>query len=61
VTQLIAKHPQFADRVQSALADAKHSADDAVYLPLASRANFGTALLDAKTAQPFAVLPLDSF
>ena len=61
VSQLIAKHPQFADRVQRALADAKHSVEDTVYLPLASRANFGTALLDATTAHPFAVLPLDSF
>ena len=61
VTQLIAKHPPFADQVQRTLSEAKHGVNDTVYLPLASRANFGTALIDASTAQPFAVLPLDSF
>ena len=61
VSQLLSKYPQFADRVQSAMVDARHGVDDTVYLPLASRANFGTALLDAKTAQAFAVLALDSF
>ena len=61
VSQLLSKYPQFADRVQGALADAKHGVDNTVYLPLASRANFGTVLLDATTAQPLAALPLDSF
>jgi ribosome biogenesis GTPase len=39
----------------------RRSADDTVYLPLVSRTTFGTALLDAKTAQPLALLALDSF
>jgi len=47
--------------LQKALADHHRSIDNTVYLPLASRAGFGTALLDASTAQPVALLPLDSF
>ena len=47
--------------VARALADHHRSMDNTVYLPLASRAGFGTALLDATTAQPVAFLPLDSF
>ncbi len=61
VSHLIAKAPQFAGPLRRALTDAKHNLDDTVYLPLVSRVNFGTALLDAKSAQPLAVLPLDSF
>ena len=61
VSQLMAKAPQFAQPVLRALTNAKHQVDDAVYMPLVSRANFGTVLLDAQTAKPLAVLPLDSF
>ena len=58
---LTAKNPAFAAPVRQALADLRRSADDTVYLPLVSRTSFGTALLDAKTAQPLALLALDSF
>ena len=61
VAQLISKTPAFAAPLQRALAQAGRSEADTVYLPLASRASFGTALLDAKTGQPVALLPLDSF
>ena len=61
VSQLISKTPAFAAPLQRALAQAGRSEADTVYLPLASRASFGTALLDAKTGQPVALLPLDSF
>jgi hypothetical protein len=58
---LLAAQPAFAAPLQQALADHHRSMDNTVYLPLASRAGFGTALLDATTAQPVALLPLDSF
>ena len=58
---LMAAQPAFAAALQQALADHHRSMDNTVYLPLASRAGFGTALLDATTAQPVALLPLDSF
>ena len=61
VSQLISKTPAFAAPVQRALAQAQRSEADTVYLPLASRSSFGTVLLDAKTGQPVALLPLDSF
>jgi hypothetical protein len=61
VAALMAAHPAFAAPLQQTLADHHRSMDNTVYLPLASRAGFGTALLDAATAQPAAFLPLDSF
>ena len=61
VAALMAAQPAFAAPLQQALADHHRSMDNTVYLPLASRAGFGTALLDATTAQPVAFLPLDSF
>jgi len=61
VAALMAAQPAFATPLQKALADHHRSIDNTVYLPLASRAGFGTALLDATTAQPVALLPLDSF
>jgi hypothetical protein len=61
VAALMAAQPAFAAPLQQALADHHRSMDNTVYLPLASRAGFGTALLDATTAQPVALLPLDSF
>ena len=61
VAALMAAQPAFAAALQQALADHHRSMDNTVYLPLASRAGFGTALLDATTAQPVAFLPLDSF
>lgn len=61
VSQLISKTPAFAAPLRLALAQAKRSEADTAYLPLAGRASFGTALLDAKTGQPVALLPLDSF
>ena len=61
VAVLMAAQPAFAAPLQKALADLHRSTDNTVYLPLASRAGFGTALLDAATAQPVAMLPLDSF
>ena len=61
VAALMAAQPAFAAPLQKALADHHRSIDNTVYLPLASRAGFGTALLDATTAQPVAFLPLDSF
>lgn len=61
VAALMAAQPAFAAALQQALADHHRSMDNTVYLPLASRAGFGTALLDATTAQPVALLPLDSF
>jgi len=61
VAALMAAQPAFAVPLQQVLADHHRSIDNTVYLPLASRAGFGTALLDATTAQPVALLPLDSF
>jgi hypothetical protein len=61
LSQLIDKNPAFSDPLRRALAKAQRSTRDTVYLPLASRTRYGTALLDAKTAQPIALLPLDSF
>ena len=61
VAALMAAQPAFAASLQQALADSHRTVDNTVYLPLASRAGFGTALLDATTAQPVAFLPLDSF
>ena len=61
VAALMAAQPAFAAPLQQALADHNRSIDNTVYLPLASRAGFGTALPDATTAQPVALLPLDSF
>ncbi len=61
VAALMAAQPAFAPALQQALVDHHRSIDNTVYLPLASRAGFGTALLDAATAKPFALLPLDSF
>ena len=61
VAALMAAQPAFAAPLQKALADHHRSMDNTVYLSLASRAGFGTALLDATTAQPVAFLPLDSF
>ena len=61
VAALMAAQPAFAAPLQKALVDHHSSIDNTVYLPLASRAGFGTALLDATTAQPVAFLPLDSF
>lgn len=61
VAALMAAQPAFAAPLQQALADHHRGIDNTVYLPLASRAGFGTALLDANTAQPVALLPLDSF
>ena len=61
VSALLTAKPAFAVPLQRALAEHHRTADNTVYLPLASHAGFGTALLDATTAQPVAMLPLDSF
>ena len=61
VSALLTAKPAFAVPLQQALAEHHRTADNTVYLPLASRAGFGTVLLDAATAQPVAMLPLDSF
>ena len=58
---LTAAKPAFAVPLQEALRAHHRTADNTVYLPLASRAGFGTALLDATTGEPVALLPLDSF
>ncbi len=61
VAALMAAQPAFAAPLEQALADGHRTVDNTVYLPLASRAGFGAALLDATTAQPVAFLPFDSF
>lgn len=61
ISALIAAKPGFATPLQEALHANRRTADTTVYLPLASRAGFGTALLDATTAEPVALLPLDAF
>lgn len=61
ISALTAAKPDFALPLQAALRAHRRTADTTVYLPLASRAGFGTALLDATTAEPVALLPLDAF
>jgi hypothetical protein len=50
-----------ADNIDRVITRSGHSPDTVVYLPLAGRKVFWTALLDSTTAEPIGFLPLDSF
>lgn len=53
--------PAFAPIVDAELQKIGRSADGLIYLPLVARKTFWTVVLDAKTADVVAFLPLDSF
>lgn len=56
------KHPKHVAEINKALQDAGLQEDNSVWLPLVSRiSNEWVIVLDAKTAQPKAYLPLDGF
>lgn len=60
--QLKQRFPQQAAEIDAVLRASGRDASQAVYLPLMARKpDVWTTLLDAKTAEPIASLPLDSF
>ena len=60
VTRFSAQAAQAA-HINQAIKDSGKTVDQLRYLPLVSRENAWTMLLDAKTAEPVGYIPLDSF
>jgi hypothetical protein len=60
-TELKARFPEQATAIDQLLASTGHTAQTALYLQLVGRKSFWTVLVDARTAQVLAFLPLDSF
>jgi hypothetical protein len=60
-TELKTRFPDQAAAIDQVLAAAGHTAQTALYLPLVGRKSFWTVLIDARTAQVVAFLPLDPF
>ncbi|HEX7811469.1 MAG TPA: TfpX/TfpZ family type IV pilin accessory protein [Burkholderiales bacterium] len=61
VTALKTRFPDRAAEIDKALADAGRAAETVLYLPLATRKDFGTILVDSSTAEVLGFIPLDSF
>jgi hypothetical protein len=55
------KFPAQAAQIDAAIASSGKSADQLSWLPMVGRKTFWTVLIDAKTTQPLAYFPLDSF
>ncbi len=60
-SELRARFPEEASRIDHAIADIGRSIADLRYLPLVGRNQAWTALIDPETAEPMGFLPLDSF
>lgn len=61
VSTLYARFPSQRALIDAAVAQAGRSGEDLRSLPLVSREHAWTVLIDARTAQPLAFLPIDSF
>jgi hypothetical protein len=61
VDELKTRFPTRAEEVDSSLTSADRTAENTVYLPLVGRKSFWTVLLDSKTAEIIAYVPIDSF
>ena len=61
VSTLYARFPNQRAAIDAAVGQTGRRADDLRSLPLVSREHAWTVLLDARSAQPLAFLPLDSF
>lgn len=60
-SQLKVRFPLRTAEVEQAIAGTGQPADTLIYLPLIARKSFWTVLLDARTAEVRAYVPLDSF
>ncbi len=61
VTDLLKRFPQDAVQINKVLRDANRSAADVSYLPMSGRKTFWTVLIDARSGDVVAYLPIDSF
>ncbi len=61
VTELKSRFPEKSTEIDQALSRTGRPPDKVLYLPLAGRKVFWTALLDSSTAEVIGFLPLDSF
>ena len=61
IAELKARRAARAQELDAAIAKTGQPADTLKYLPLHGRKEFWTALIDGKTAQPLAYLPLDPY
>jgi hypothetical protein len=61
VSELKARFANEAADIDRVLAEAGHTPQNTVYVPLAGRKSFWTVFLDASTALVVATMPLDSF
>lgn len=61
VMELMEREPALRQPLQQALDQHGVAVSDVIYLPVVSRAQFWTALLQTNTLKPFAYLPLDPY
>jgi hypothetical protein len=61
VSELKVRFAHEAADIDRVLAEAGHTPQNTVYVPLAGRKSFWTVFLDASTAQVVATMALDSF
>ena len=61
LASLKSRFPENASEIDQTLQNLGQRPSSVVYLPLAGRKSYWTVLLDAKTAEVLATLPLDSF
>ena len=61
VAELRKRFPAQNALIDQALADAKQPAEQLLWLPVNGRKDAWTAFIDAKSAEPLAFIPLDSF
>ena len=61
LSNLIQKFPERLEEITQTVRDVGRPLNSVVYLPLVGRKDYWTVLLDSKTAEVLAFLPLDSF
>lgn len=61
IDELMSRKPAYRASIVQAIEAAKLAQGEVSYLPLAGRQDFWTVLLDARTAEPFAFLPIDPY